>query len=183
MEPEVRTFPDGSKIFSPPRGSQTTQKDETRSISSDEGSEVEINEARKSNSILRRKLVELTREKESMEKELRFERDTAVQENEWKEQERRMAQEQERMDRQRIEMEKDAMEQELLKERFEREREGQEREQRYKEEMFRQREEHWQDMRKTLENFGTQGRTGVDREQADENSGVALGITTLLITS
>ena len=136
MEPEVRTFPDGSKIFSPPRGSQTTQKDETRSISSDEGSEVEITEARKSNGILRRKLVELTREKESMEKELRFERDTAVQENEWKEQERRMAQEQERMDRQRIEMEKDAMEQELLKERFEREREGQEREQRYKEEMI-----------------------------------------------
>ena len=67
--------------------------------------------------------------------------------------------------------------------RFGRGRGGQGRDQRYKEEMFRQREEHWQDMRKTLENFGTQGRTGVDREQADENSGVALGITTLLITS
>ena len=54
-----------SKVFSPPRGSQTTQKAETRLISSDEGSEVESTEARNSFNILRWKLAELTREKET----------------------------------------------------------------------------------------------------------------------
>ena len=89
-----------------------------------------------------------------------------------------MAQEKERKERQRIEMEKDATEQELKKERFEREREGMEMEQRYKEEMFRQREEHWLDNHanetgELWHTVGTRVRTGVDKGEVDENSGVA----------